>query len=225
MKFISLKNEISNINKDKIKKEEHMQLYYNLTKLVELIDKIEEIVKSKTNLEMELELNFSGSKDKSNGPFKNIICKYKINTTALNKNETNEIYQIEDILNKFNNNNNNYKFLECMISLLNKFNDNNFSQSSITNNNINSNNFLSSNLYHKNNPNIYSSYKILEYSNNIVKGMNSINYIKTTSIGLLICGCSDKICLLNKSADKIEIEIKIDHYNIFEINQGQKKKN
>ena len=29
-----------------------MQLYYNLTKLVELIDKIGEIVKSKTNLEM-----------------------------------------------------------------------------------------------------------------------------------------------------------------------------
>ena len=167
-------------------------------------------------------MNFSGSKDKSNGPFKNIICKYKINTTALNKNETNEIYQIEDILNKFNNNNN-YKFLECMISLLNKLSVNNFSQSSITNNNINSNNFLSSNLFNKNNPNIYSSYKILEYSNHIVKGMNSINYIKTTSIGLLICGCSDKICLLNKSADKIEIEIKIDHYNIFEINQDQKK--
>ena len=123
-KYNELKTNIKTIEKDDLTKNEDKKLYDDLIQLIQLIEKINEIITKeiKNKCEMEIEIHFTKSKEKINGTYKNINCEYKSNTTALNKNGTNEIYQEKDILNKFDNDKNG-KYLEGLNSLLKNLND------------------------------------------------------------------------------------------------------
>ena len=172
---------------------------------------------------MEIEIHFTEGEEKINGTYKNINCEYKINTTALNKNGTNEIYQEKDILNKFYNDKNG-KYLEGLNSLLKNLNDKIIpSLSSIkekSNISYSKQSIQKITNFIQNYP-----YIILGYLKNIERGRDSANYLKETSKGLLICGWTNKIVIYNNSTFEYENEVKIDNYNIFEINQDQSNEN
>ncbi len=96
-------NQINNLlknNENKKFDKDVENLIENLKKLKEFIQTIKIKLKTEYKFELIIQLNFEESKEKSNGKYRNINCKYIINSVGINKIEKNNVYQDEDILNK-----------------------------------------------------------------------------------------------------------------------------
>ena len=197
-------------NNENIKFEKDDQnLIDSYNKLKDFIKVIKNKLKKEYEFELEIKLNFEESKEKSNGKYRNINCKYIIYSVGINKIEKNNLYQDEDILNKEKQEN-----FDKLLSQLN-FALSNINISTINKNTVSSN--ISETLIYYLTSQIGGKYEILDFVKKIGKHKEYGQFIIELSNGTFISSGKNSLYFYDKNNEKKKNELKIQNNYICEL--------
>ena len=202
-------------NKNKKFEEEFENLIENFKKLKEFIQTIKEKFKTKaeSHIDSIIKLYFEESKEKSNGKYRNINCKYIINNVRININENNNLYQDEDILNSEK-----QKNFDKLLSQLDFIYSLPFSIISL-------NSLDSQESLNYNNFQFERGYKILEFIKTIGKHKEYGQFIIELSNGIIISSGKKSLYFYDgyDGMKKLELELRLQNNYICELGNDNDK--